>query len=377
MILIFVLLLSARTVEDAIQQFRITGWPGLLTHPPVGYSLPWTLSEDGVLAAAVGGFLMFHEVPDLEVIPLLRAEPGDRQFDRGDADEISAVGEIYLELIDLDLDDDEAILRFVRRFGVLGVAHEHFALFRSLPGLSSVLPVLAAAWPTERFNQTADQYLERRGDGPNTTLVETLEEFRFGARVLRDLVTAARIVQLDIPPATVQWESIPEEALKDKRADLADYGIELDAAGESVDIFLRQVLTDGLRPFQPRLIYADGVGVDELTDASGVTEDEASDDLVEEPLALDEVVANELLEAPLYAVCCLELFNHLVEHAQVRRCANERCGRPFARQRGRAEHGQYRLRGVKYCSTYCARAQAQRAYRRRLGGATSPAGESQ
>jgi hypothetical protein len=319
---------------------------------------------------------MLHDVPDLEVIPLLRAEAGDGTFDRGDADEIGAVGEIYLELINLDLDEDQAIFRFVGRFGVLGVAHEHFALFRSLPGLASVLPVLAAAWPTERFNQSAEDYLERRGDGPNTTLVETLEEFRFGARVLRDLVTAAQIARLEAPPAAVQWESIPDEALKEKRADLADYGIELDAAGESIDIFLRQVLTDGLRPFQPRLIYADGVAVDEPTEASDAAEDEASDDLVEEPLTLDEVVANELREAPLYAVCCLELFNHLVEHAQVRRCANERCGRPFARQRGRAEHGQYRLRGVKYCSTYCARAQAQRAYRRRLSGRASPDGDS-
>jgi hypothetical protein len=324
----------------------------------------------------MGAWLMLHDVPDLEVIPLLRAEAGDYKFDRGDADEISAVGEIYLELVNLDLEDDEAIFRFVRRFGVLGVAHEHFALFRSLPGLSSVLSVLAAAWPTEGSDQMAEHYRERRGDGPNTTLVETLEEFRFGARVLRDLVKAARIAQLDTPPAAVHWESVPDEAMNEKRADLAGYGIELDALEESVEIFLRQVLTDGLRPFQPRLLYAYGGGVDEPTEGSGATEDEASDDPGQEPRRLEDDVANDLVEAPLYAVCCLELFNHLMEHAQVRRCANERCGRPFARQRGRAEHGQYRLRGVKYCSTYCARAQAQRAYRRRLSGSASSAGNS-
>jgi hypothetical protein len=326
---------------------------------------------------------MLHDVPDLEVIPLLRAEAGDHEFDRGDADEISAVGEIYLELINLDLDDDEAIFRFVKRFGVLGVAHEHFALFRSLPGLTSVLPFLAAAWPTERFNQRVEDYLEHRGAGPNTTLVETLEEFRFGARVLRDLVTAAGIAQAEAPPAAVRWESIPDDALNDKRAELAEYGIELDAAGEAMDIFLRQVLKDGLRPFQPRLIYAAEGAADERSETSfpmkdePSTDDEASDDLVGEPLTLDDVLADELLEAPLYAVCCLELFNHIVEHAQVKICANERCGRPFARQRGRAEHGQYRLRGVKFCSTYCARAQAQRAYRRRLSGRASPARRSE
>jgi hypothetical protein len=279
----------------------------------------------------------FFEVPDLEFLPLLRAEGPDRAFDKGDADDISAIGEIYLELIDLDLEDEEAIFRFVRRFGALGVAHEHFALFRSLPGFAAaILPTLAAAWPAERFNQTVGDYLERRGDGLNTNLVETLEEFRFGARVLRDLATAARISQLDEPPVAVRWESIPEGPMKEKRADLAEYGIEFDTQEEAVEIFLRQVLTDGLRPFHPRVVYVDAEARDEFN------------------------------AAPLYAVCCLELFNHMVEAAQVRVCANESCGRPFVRQRGRAEHGQHRVRGVKYCSSHCARAQAQRVYRRRL-----------
>jgi hypothetical protein len=170
----------------------------------------------------------------------------------------------------------------------------------------------------------------------NTNLVETLEEFRFGTRVLRDLVTATRISQHDEPPVAVRWESIPEEAMNEKRADLADWGIEFNAQEEAVEIFLRQVLTDGLRPFHPRVVYIGGA-------------------------AEDEFVA-----APLYAVCCLELFNHMVEAAQVRVCANDSCRRPFVRQRGRAEHGQYRIRGVKYCSSHCARAQAQRVYRRRL-----------
>lgn len=321
---------------DVIQQFRITGWPGLLPHPRVGNPLTWALSEDGVLATP--GFpYPFFDVPDLEFEPLLRAKAANRAFDKGDADEISAVGEIYLELIDLDLEDEEAIFRFVRRFGALGVAHEHFALFRSLPGFATaILPVLAAAWPTERFNQTVEHYLERRGDGPHTHLVETLAEFRLGARVLTDLVMAARISQLDEPPAAVRWESIPEEAMNEKRADLADWGMEFDAQEEAVEIFLRQVLTDGLRPFHPRVVY---VGAE---------------------------AADEFGAAPLYAVCCLELFNHLVEAAQVRVCANDSCRRPFVRQRGRAEQGQHRIRGVKYCSSHCARAQAQRVYRRRL-----------
>lgn len=65
------------------------------------------------------------------------------------------------------------------------------------------------------------------------------------------------------------------------------------------------------------------------------------------------------------SVAFLQLYNHLVEEAHVRRCANDNCGRDFVRQRGRAEYGQHRTTGVKYCSRECARAQAQRDLRRR------------
>ncbi|MFF0043628.1 hypothetical protein ACFYRG_47015 [Streptomyces mirabilis] len=67
----------------------------------------------------------------------------------------------------------------------------------------------------------------------------------------------------------------------------------------------------------------------------------------------------------VYSVAFLQLYNHLVEGATVHHCANERCGRAFVRQRGRAAYRQHRTTGVKYCSRECARAQAQRELRRR------------
>ncbi|NEA60379.1 hypothetical protein G3I60_41010 [Streptomyces sp. SID13666] len=67
----------------------------------------------------------------------------------------------------------------------------------------------------------------------------------------------------------------------------------------------------------------------------------------------------------IVSVAFLQLYNHLVEGATVRHCANEPCGRAFVRQRGRAEYGQHRTTGIKYCTRECARAQAQRALRRR------------
>ena len=275
--------------------------------------------------------------PALEEKALFRAKAARHAIDRGNAREVSELGEIYLELAALDLDDKKAILAFVQRYGVLGVAHERFSFFRELPGFSTVVqPALAAAWPTRQFEQTEEDYLELRGDSANSSLVETLEEFRFGARCLRDLTEAARIAELDEQPEQAEWLTVSPHTLESLvYNELLDQQIVLEPREVAIDIFLRYVLNDGLRPFHPRVHY---VGQDPV----------------------------KTLEAlSLYAVCCLEIFNHLQEHAKYLRCANATCQRVFVRQRGRAQHGQHRSRGVKYCSRECARAQSQRQYRNR------------
>jgi hypothetical protein len=103
---------------------------------------------------------------------------------------------------------------------------------------------------------------------------------------------------------------------------------------------LRQGIRSGLRPFHPELRIAGSPQDDRWSTFYGGS-------------------------VPYYFICCLELYNHVAEHASLRTCANEHCARLFVRQKGRARHGQHRRFGTKYCSLACARAQAQRDFRRR------------
>lgn len=79
------------------------------------------------------------------------------------------------------------------------------------------------------------------------------------------------------------------------------------------------------------------------------------------------VLVNDAAPSTVYAVAILQLVNDLSEGETFRRCANETCGRPFVRQRGRARYADKGTRhstGVLYCTRLCARAQAERMRRR-------------
>jgi hypothetical protein len=68
----------------------------------------------------------------------------------------------------------------------------------------------------------------------------------------------------------------------------------------------------------------------------------------------------------LYQACALQLYNYISEAVPFAICANERCGKLFTRQRGRARYGHNRSTGVRFCSHSCAKAQGERERRRRL-----------
>jgi len=62
-------------------------------------------------------------------------------------------------------------------------------------------------------------------------------------------------------------------------------------------------------------------------------------------------------------VVAAQVFNAVVEHAEVRTCPL--CGTRFTKQEGRAVYGQNRTKTVTYCTSRCARLKADRDYRAR------------
>ena len=70
-------------------------------------------------------------------------------------------------------------------------------------------------------------------------------------------------------------------------------------------------------------------------------------------------------EVTTYEAMALQLFNDVAAKTPYQRCANEKCGRLFLRQRGRAKYGQHRRLGTIYCSEKCLNAKKQRNFNER------------
>lgn len=283
-----------------------------LPHPAIRRSAH-RLTRDGIL----------RPLPDRAL-----RRNGDAEWHRWgslrERDSVLEAGEIYLELIELDLEAEDAILTFVNRWGPLAISYgADYRLLPPLPGFREAKQQLAQSRPPKKGPP-------KRQGFPPVPRDETLAEFRFGARCIRDLTRA--------------WQHLKDgtEAQPTPRS-----SFQADTAPDTqADHFLQVMLNRGLSPFQPY------IQLHPLpTSASRVP-----------PTPRSPWVAGTV---PLYATCCLELYNHIVDHASYLICSNEKCGRTFVRQTGRAEHSQYRSRGLKYCSRECARAQAQRALRAR------------
>jgi hypothetical protein len=232
--------------------------------------------------------------------------------------------EVYLDLISVDLDDDDEILAFVNRHGPLNILRPAgptpFNGFTDHPHFRrAVQPHLE-----QERSAALHDWIEADKDAGSWMITEPLIEFQWQAGCLRDLVAAWRFVHEGKEPEQL-WSWVWDGA----QSDYSD-----PSTREGAAHLLARGLDVGLAAFHPHI----NVGDDQMPYHGAVG---------------------------FYQICCLELFNHIAEAAVYRTCANEPCSRLFVRQTGRAQHGQHRITGVKYCSSECARAQAQRQYRRR------------
>jgi len=237
--------------------------------------------------------------------------------------------ELYLELIAVPNLDQEAAREFARRYSITGL------------WLTGAGGALGLGWSTFEENLFSRLLAERERlevPGEDGGFEETLLEFWAAAGWVHDLTMAWRVVQGEIEAADVAWRGHAHGA--SRPADL-----------QTAAAFLATGLTDSLRWVHPAIRVSRPDQPGDLSDPRP-------------RLAIGS------LEFTVYRICLLQLYNHIVEGAIYRECANETCDRIFVRQEGRAEHGQYRTTGVKYHSPECARAQAQRQYRRRKASGT-------
>jgi hypothetical protein len=121
---------------------------------------------------------------------------------------------------------------------------------------------------------------------------------------------------------------------------------------EAVD-WMREVVNAGLRVYHPRVML--------VADAEG----------------LDYTVGEFEGGVTFFEALCAQLANAIAENAPLHRCENETCGTWFSRQVGRADAGQYRTKGVKFCSKSCAKAEMERRYRRTPKGKATAARQRQ
>lgn len=230
--------------------------------------------------------------------------------------------ELYLrEARLLDLTSTRKVEEFVERFGWMGVgAHLLGGADRD-------------AHATQYLPQSYDLRAEvrRRSIERSGEFFETIEEFRAAVLWLRDLtrVHAEHLVGgLEHGPSW--WDS-------GRRFERGTFGFGRPGnEKDSLDV-LATGLTTALADYRLRV---------DVIDLSA-----------KQPPARGPV--------PLFVALAAQLYNHVVEGSVYLTCANASCRRLFVRQRGRAEHGQHRTKGVQFCTTTCARAQAQRDYRRR------------
>ena len=236
--------------------------------------------------------------------------------------------ELYLrELFELDLSNEDAVLAFIHLYGRLG--HPAQPVRRAKGGEvvhapdGQVIRELGVDLPNNKDLPWDDWWTEVDNSVEDLGKVEKGLFFQDGLQHI---------------------DTFRGWALAFKRLTRLYQNHQMRQASASEMDMLGRILTDLLRPFAPVL------DVVEIADAE----------------AKDWSPFRDTYLAPrLENVLALQIFDHIAATDVYQMCANENHGGLFVRQRGRAEVGQYRTRGVLYCSRACAQAQSSRNYRLR------------
>lgn len=336
--------------ETKIRIESIRTWPGRRVPLPPAHPEPLLLTDDGFL----------------EIDWEREIAPGGVELPE----------ELYLrELCDLDLDDTSALIAFLERWGRLSrraagdlAKTDHLLLSPFASGhevdTDTTWGLLPRGYYFEDFkdghgnlcqrgelaaiDKLVADYLETRPTAVQGRFKERADMRTFShvreevvyARLLRNAVRLWDALQggRDLWSAfTFEWEGDLGNWITKEWPPMVGGRDEDEAHRRYAKVYLRDVLSAGLRPFHA---YVDFQGLLDL-DSEGPP-----------------------WRASTYSLLCLQLANDISEGAVYRRCANEKCGRIFARQRGRAQKGQYRS-DATFCDRSCARAQAQRDYQSR------------
>jgi hypothetical protein len=263
-------------------------------------------------------------------------------------------GETYLRLGAVDLDNPKAIFSFVEKYGLLGGWDLYVKFERERPFFMRNIFGTQLDTTIDREKKRRARREEQGQAGSSTVwpseilalaYTETLGEFRFAARCLRDLTAAWRMFREGKAASDVQWVS--PQRLDDPF--LQEDGFPTWLLEEMLPHWFLNVFSPRLRfHYTPPL--AAGPAWTDLPQRQG--------GLRADPL-------RRPLGAELYNICALELYNHIVENANYLICGNENCQQKnFVHQQGH-EKNWHRSSGVLYCSYDCAHAVAQRRYRRK------------
>jgi hypothetical protein len=272
--------------------------------------------------------------------------------------------ELFLALANLDLDDDAAIASFIEHKGLMKDG------FTEIDGAKSAHKDVVRDLRTVR-RRLKGHYFGLLGPREGRSFVDEIEgqtllEFRYAAGCFRDLLRAWRWVSEGLRPQ--RWESpvwSHRPALRPRD--------ELGAAA-----LLSSELTAGIEVFSPRVElvldsgYTNDAWRERITELSGAATPIWDHFRTPPTQTVDEATAtvNRLADYGSrshyvlgYSMCCLQLFNTIVEEARINVCANPRCKALYIR--GSRRDGTPRTRRGDYCTDHCADAVRKRKQRAR------------